>query len=87
MPGMSGAGLCRVVRGRWPDMSVLIFSGYADVDEISGDMPRLTKPFRQVDLMANSIRFAFRAAERATFGLRRSADAGGAPGPTRTDTP
>ena len=52
MPGMSGADLCRIARGRWPDLSVLIVSGYADVDEMSGDMPRLTKSFRQVDLVA-----------------------------------
>ena len=52
MPGMSGAELSRVVREHWPDLSILIVSGYADVDEISGDMARLTKPFRQVDLAA-----------------------------------
>lgn len=40
------------VTEHWPDLSILIVSGYADVDEISGDMARLTKPFRQVDLAA-----------------------------------
>ncbi|MET0238943.1 MAG: PAS domain-containing protein [Sphingobium sp.] len=57
MPGMSGAELASAIRQRWPTLPVLIVSGYADVDGISPDLPRLTKPFRETEL-ANAIRRA-----------------------------
>lgn len=50
MPGMTGAELAVMIRTRWPHIRVLIVSGYADVDGISADIPRLTKPFRESDL-------------------------------------
>ncbi len=50
MPGMTGADLARTVVARLPDTSVLIVSGYADADQIAPDLPRLTKPFRSIDL-------------------------------------
>jgi PAS domain S-box-containing protein len=50
MPGMAGGDLARTVRDRWPDMPVVITSGYADADGIPSDLPCLTKPFRQADL-------------------------------------
>lgn len=53
MPGMNGADLVRELRRRTPDLPVLIVSGYADVEGIAPDIPRLTKPFRQVDLAAS----------------------------------
>jgi PAS domain S-box-containing protein len=52
MPGATGTDLARAVRQRWPDMKVIIASGYADVDDIAPDFPRLTKPFRQSELAA-----------------------------------
>ncbi len=50
MPGMTGADLVRAVRQQRPAIKVLIISGFADVDEIAPDLPRLAKPFRQADL-------------------------------------
>jgi signal transduction histidine kinase len=50
MPGMSGVDLVRQLRLRYPDLRALIISGYADVDSIAPDLPRLMKPFRQADL-------------------------------------
>jgi signal transduction histidine kinase/CheY-like chemotaxis protein len=50
MPGMTGADLARKVRERWPGVPVLIISGYAEVEAIAPDLPRLVKPFRQADL-------------------------------------
>ncbi|MEH0196506.1 ATP-binding protein [Caulobacter sp. CCNWLY153] len=50
MPGMSGAEFCRRVRARWPGRAVLITSGYADVEDLAPDLPRLVKPFRHEDL-------------------------------------
>ncbi len=53
MPGMTGSDLAREVRERRPGVPVLLVSGYAEVDGISPDLPRLTKPFRRADLAAS----------------------------------
>lgn len=53
MPGTSGTELARLVRRRWPNLPVLVISGYADVEGIAADLPRLTKPFRQQELAAS----------------------------------
>jgi PAS domain S-box-containing protein len=50
MPGMSGADLARDVREKHPQSKVLLISGYAEVEGIAADLPRLTKPFRIIDL-------------------------------------
>jgi len=49
MPGRSGADLVREVAASRP-LKALIISGYADVEGIAPDLPRLVKPFRQRDL-------------------------------------
>jgi CheY-like chemotaxis protein len=53
MPGLSGAELARDLRSKRPDLRVLIVSGYAEVEGIAPDLPRLTKPFRSADLAAS----------------------------------
>ena len=50
MPGITGADLARRFKERWPGVPVLIITGYADVEAIAPDPPRLVKPFRQADL-------------------------------------
>ncbi|HEU4959677.1 MAG TPA: PAS domain-containing protein [Sphingomonas sp.] len=50
MPGMTGTELGRRVSEARPDLRVLVISGYADLDGIAPDLPRLTKPFRQAEL-------------------------------------
>lgn len=50
MAGLTGADLARAVRQIIPQVKVLIISGYAEVDEIAPDLPRLAKPFRQAEL-------------------------------------
>jgi len=50
MPGMKGADLARAIQLAWPYLPVLLVTGYADVDEVAADLPRLSKPFRQDDL-------------------------------------
>ncbi len=52
MPGMTGTDLARSIRDRQPNLPVLIVSGYAEVDDIAPDLPRLTKPFRKDELVA-----------------------------------
>lgn len=50
MPGMSGADLARRVSASHPDTRILIISGYAELDAIAPDLPRLAKPFLQAEL-------------------------------------
>ena len=50
MPGISGTGLARRVRTNWPNVPVLLISGYGEHRELDPDLPRLTKPFRKDEL-------------------------------------
>lgn len=53
MPGMTGIELARQVRQAWPDLPVILASGYADLPD-AGDVPvpRLAKPYQQAELAA-----------------------------------
>jgi PAS domain S-box-containing protein len=50
MPGMTGAELAAKVRERWPELPILLLTGYADPATRSSDYPVLRKPFRQNEL-------------------------------------
>jgi PAS domain S-box-containing protein len=50
MPGLSGTDLALILAAERPGLPVLIVSGYAEIDGLPPDLPRLTKPFRQADL-------------------------------------
>jgi PAS domain S-box-containing protein len=53
MPKMTGTELAKVMRSEWPDILVLLATGYADMgprDEIG--LPKLSKPFFERDLVA-----------------------------------
>jgi signal transduction histidine kinase/CheY-like chemotaxis protein len=52
MPGITGTELASRIQEQLPATSVLIISGYADVEGIAPNVPRLTKPFRETDLAA-----------------------------------
>ncbi len=57
MPKMTGTELAKVIRSEWPDIPVLLATGYADMvarDDIG--LPQLTKPYLQHDLAAAIIR-------------------------------
>jgi DNA-binding response OmpR family regulator len=47
---MSGAELARTARQLRPGLPALIVSGYAEVDGLVPELPRLVKPFRIADL-------------------------------------
>lgn len=51
MPRMDGATLAARARARYPDLAVLVITGYAGGDLDIG-LPQLAKPFRQADLRA-----------------------------------
>ncbi|HEX8063280.1 MAG TPA: PAS domain S-box protein [Allosphingosinicella sp.] len=50
MPGLTGTDLALILASERPGLPVLIVSGYADIEGLPADLPRLTKPFRQADL-------------------------------------
>jgi FixJ family two-component response regulator len=50
MPGITGTDLARDLLARFPQCAALIVSGYAEVDGIAPDLPRLSKPFRLQEL-------------------------------------
>lgn len=52
MPGIDGTQLVRLVREADPDLPCMIISGYAEVEGIASDIPRLTKPFRASEMAA-----------------------------------
>jgi PAS domain S-box-containing protein len=63
MPGMNGTDLARFVKSERPRVKVLIISGYAESEGIAPDLPRLTKPFRNVELAASLAALTMAGAE------------------------
>jgi PAS domain S-box-containing protein len=53
MPKMTGTQLAKAIRKEWPDMPVLLATGYAEIkrEEVM-DLPKLSKPFSENDLAA-----------------------------------
>jgi PAS domain S-box-containing protein len=53
MPGMTGGELVRAVEAGWPELPILLVSGYAEIPEGEAlGIPRLPKPFRPHQLAA-----------------------------------
>ena len=53
MPHMTGTQLAKVIKQEWPDLSVMLATGYAEIkpeDDIG--LPKLSKPFLQGELAA-----------------------------------
>jgi CheY-like chemotaxis protein len=50
MPGKTGVDLAREVQSRRIGAAVVIISGFAEMEGVAPDLPRLTKPFRQSEL-------------------------------------
>ena len=51
MPGMNGSELARRIRETWPELPVVLVTGYADLPNGSDPrLPRLSKPYRQQEL-------------------------------------
>jgi len=75
MPKMTGTDLAKVIKDEWPDIPVLLATGYAD--RVPGDdigLPKLTKPFFQRDLAEAIVRMnpPRRKAERVVSFRTRS---------------
>ena len=51
MPRMTGIELVEQMRAEWPDLPVILATGFAELpDGVGGHLPRLAKPFTQGDL-------------------------------------
>ena len=51
MPQMTGVQLAEAIEREWPDMPVLLTTGYAEMGPGEGeDLPKLSKPFTQAEL-------------------------------------
>ncbi|MDF0696157.1 PAS domain S-box protein [Rhizobium sp. MC63] len=51
MPRMTGAQLAEAIRSEWPEMPIILATGYADLpDGVGANLPRLGKPFSQAQL-------------------------------------
>jgi len=53
MAGMSGTDLGLALRNDYPELQILVVSGYANNEGITPDLSRLTKPFRSDELAAS----------------------------------
>ncbi|TNF82649.1 PAS domain S-box protein [Pseudomonas sp. ICMP22404] len=52
MPQMDGAQLAKLLRDRQPTLPVILATGYAErLEGFATQLPRLTKPFKQIDLV------------------------------------
>jgi signal transduction histidine kinase len=51
MPGMNGSELARRIRALWPELPVVLATGYADLPNgFDPQLPRLAKPYKQQEL-------------------------------------
>ncbi|MBB3134693.1 PAS domain S-box-containing protein [Rhizobium pisi] len=52
MPRMTGTQLAQAIRDEWPEMPIILATGYAELPEGAGviNLPRLGKPFSQAQL-------------------------------------
>src|SRR5829696_809884 len=66
MPGMTGLDLLAEIAAEWPDVPVVLASGYAELPAgTDPDLPRLAKPFQQ-DALARAVAQHARPAEDGT---------------------
>jgi CheY-like chemotaxis protein len=53
MPGMNGSELARQIRQQWPELPVILATGYAELPSgMDPSLPRLSKPYLQEELVA-----------------------------------
>jgi CheY-like chemotaxis protein/anti-sigma regulatory factor (Ser/Thr protein kinase) len=51
MPGMTGLELANAIKKQWPEMLVVIATGFAEMaEETDGSLPMLAKPFTEIEL-------------------------------------
>jgi CheY-like chemotaxis protein len=50
MPAMTGTELAKAIRADWPELSIILATGFAEAPLDRGRLPRLRKPFSQAEL-------------------------------------
>jgi CheY-like chemotaxis protein len=50
MPQMTGLQLAEVIKAEWPDLPVILTTGFAEIPPGAMTLPRLPKPFTQAEL-------------------------------------
>src|SRR6266436_2347709 len=51
MPHMTGLQLVNAIKQEWPELPVIIATGFAEMDsEVQSGLPKLAKPFTEVEL-------------------------------------
>ena len=50
MPGMTGTELAKAIRAEWPELPIILATGFAEAPLDRGRLPRLRKPFSQTEL-------------------------------------
>lgn len=75
MPGIDGISLLRIIKQRWPEIEVMVITGYPSVDTVKeavrlGASDYLAKPVGPVDLIAATTRVI----NQKKWALRREPD-------------
>jgi len=74
MPGMTGVELAAAIRRDWPELPIIIATGYAELVDADLGLPRLAKPYRQQELAALIARLVSGARASAPALARAAAD-------------
>jgi CheY-like chemotaxis protein len=73
MPQMTGAQLADAMRKEWPDISIILATGYAELGPGAGrDLRKLAKPFTEVELARELARIPRRRERGRVVPLRGS---------------
>ena len=72
MPHMTGAQLVREIGERYPEMAVLIASGFAELPEDMNHIPRLKKPYTQDELAQALVKCRNNTAQKLPAGWPHS---------------
>jgi CheY-like chemotaxis protein len=66
MPGMTGLELMAAIEAEWPDVPMVLASGYAELPpDTDPNLPRLAKPFQQ-EILARTVAQHARRADDGT---------------------
>ena len=55
MPQMTGLQLAQAIKQEWPELPVILATGFAELPPNSQPLARLSKPFTQADLVTSLI--------------------------------
>jgi PAS domain S-box-containing protein len=65
MPNMTGVQLAEIVQSKWPGLPVILATGYAEMEPGLGrELPKLSKPFNEVQLSREMARVVAQARRR-----------------------